>query len=118
MPMSRTSKRKSEGPLRAALYMRVSTGAQAKRELSIPDQRRQLHDYCAARGWSVTAEYKDARTGRDENRPKFQRMLDAALYGDAPFDVIVVHSFSRFFRDQIRPGLTRLSIFWSPTLPH
>ena len=28
-------------PLRAALYMRVSTGRQAESDLSIPDQRRQ-----------------------------------------------------------------------------
>lgn len=31
---------------RAALYLRVSTGRQAKHDLSIPDQRRQLEAYC------------------------------------------------------------------------
>ena len=40
-------------PLRAALYMRVSTGRQAESDLSIPDQRRQAIAFCTARGWTV-----------------------------------------------------------------
>src|SRR5712675_109152 len=35
-------------PVRAALYLRVSTGRQAENDLSIPDQRRQAKAYCAA----------------------------------------------------------------------
>ena len=93
------------GALRAALYMRVSTGAQAKKDLSVPDQRRSLREFCSARGWIVTDEFEDARTGRDDKRPGFQQMMDAALYGEVPFDVIVVHSFSRFFRNEIELGL-------------
>jgi len=95
----------TDGPVRAALYMRVSTGAQAMRDLSVPDQRRSLREFCAARDWVVTAEFKDARTGRDENRPGFQQMMDAALHGEVPFDVVVVHSFSRFFRNELELGL-------------
>ena len=37
--------------VRAALYLRVSTGRQADNDLSIPDQRRQAKGYCASRGW-------------------------------------------------------------------
>jgi hypothetical protein len=33
--------------------------------------------------------------------PSF-KMMDAAAQKPAPFDVIIVHSFSRFFRDQFR----------------
>lgn len=97
--------KKNDGPLRAALYMRVSTGAQAKNELSIPDQRKKLIEFCAARDWVVADEFQDARTGRDDNRPEFQRMMDAALYEENPFDVIVIHSYSRFFRNQLELGL-------------
>ena len=97
--------RTKTGALRAALYMRVSTGAQAKKDLSVPDQRRSLREFCSARGWIVTDEFEDARTGRDDKRPGFQQMMDAALYGEVPFDVIVVHSFSRFFRNEIELGL-------------
>ena len=42
-------------PVRAALYLRVSTGRQAENDLSIPDQRRQAKGYCTARGWEIVA---------------------------------------------------------------
>ena len=29
-------------------------------------------------------------------------MMDAALHGGSPFDVVLVHSFSRFFRNQFQ----------------
>lgn len=35
----------------------------------------------------------------DGNRPEFQKMIERATDDDRPFDVILVHSFSRFFRD-------------------
>ena len=35
----------------------------------------------------------------DDKRPEFQRMVERACEVERPFDVIVVHSFSRFFRD-------------------
>jgi len=38
-------------PLRAALYLRVSTARQAEHDVSIPDQKRQGVTYCAARGY-------------------------------------------------------------------
>jgi len=41
-------------PVRAALYLRVSTGRQAENDLSIPDQRRQAKGYCASRGWEIS----------------------------------------------------------------
>lgn len=92
-----------DAPLRAALYMRVSTGRQADSDLSIPDQLRQLTAYCAAKGWEIAGEFIDAGlSGTDDNRPQLQRMLDLATSGEAPFDVVLVHSFSRFARDHIR----------------
>ena len=36
-------------PLRAALYLRVSTARQAEHDVSIPDQKRQGETYCASR---------------------------------------------------------------------
>ncbi len=87
-------------PSRAALYLRVSTGRQAENDLSIPDQRRQAHAFCVARGWPVAAEFVDAGlSGTDYKRPELQRLLDMATAGGAPFDVVLVHSFSRFARD-------------------
>jgi site-specific DNA recombinase len=90
----------TEAPLRAALYFRVSTGRQAESDLSIPDQRRQALAYCVARGWDVAIEFVEpGMSGTDDRRPELQRLLDMATAGGAPFNVVLVHSFSRFARD-------------------
>src|SRR6266446_702797 len=90
-------------PVRAALYLRVSTGRQADNDLSIPDQRRQAKAYCASRGWEIVADYiEPGLSATDDRRPEFQRMIDAATTKPPAFDVILVHSFSRFFRDQFQ----------------
>ncbi len=87
--------------MRVAAYYRVSTVRQADKDLSIPDQRRTVQDYCQRRDWVVVEEYVEpGRSGRDDNRPSFQRMVEEALRSDRTFDAIVVHTFSRFFRDE------------------
>ena len=68
--------------------------------MSIPDQRRQALAFCAARGWEVAIEFVEpGASGMDDRRPELQRLLDMALTEAPPFNVIVVHSFSRFARD-------------------
>jgi site-specific DNA recombinase len=90
-------------PVRAALYLRVSTGRQAENDLSIPDQRRQAKAYCTSRGWEIVGDYVEpGASATDDRRPEFQRMIDAATTKPPAFDVILVHSFSRFFRDQFQ----------------
>ncbi|VFU10937.1 Resolvase domain protein [Methylocella tundrae] len=85
---------------RAALYLRVSTGRQAEADLSIPDQRRQALAYCASRGWDVAIEFTEpGASGMDDRRPELQRLLEMATTDAPPFEVVVVHSFSRFARD-------------------
>jgi site-specific DNA recombinase len=85
---------------RAVLYLRVSTTRQAEVDLSIPDQRLQTAAYCERQGWQVVSEYVEpGASAMDDSRPEFQRMIERACDDDHPFDVIVVHSFSRFFRD-------------------
>jgi DNA invertase Pin-like site-specific DNA recombinase len=85
---------------RAAVYLRVSTGRQAEHDLSIPDQRAQTHAWVKQRGWYLAAEYVEpGASATDDKRPEFQRMIERACDGENAFDVIVVHSFSRFFRD-------------------
>jgi site-specific DNA recombinase len=88
---------------RAALYLRVSTGRQAEHDLSIPDQRRQLRAYCEAKGIQIVAEFVEpGASATDDRRPEFQSMMDAASQKPPMFDTIIVHSFSRFFRDQFQ----------------
>jgi DNA invertase Pin-like site-specific DNA recombinase len=85
---------------RAAIYLRVSTGRQAEHDLSIPDQKAQTQAWVGQRGWTVVAEYVEpGASATDDKRPEFQRMIERACDGENAFDVIVVHSFSRFFRD-------------------
>src|ERR1700730_621849 len=85
---------------RAALYMRVSTGRQAEHDLSIPDQRRQLESWCRAQGYTVAAEFiESGASAGDDRRPIFQQMIERACDGEQAFDLIVVHSYSRFFRE-------------------
>jgi DNA invertase Pin-like site-specific DNA recombinase len=85
---------------RAALYMRVSTGRQAEHDLSIPDQRGQLNSWCRAKGHIVVAEFIEAgASASNDRRPAFQQMIERACDGEHAFDLIVVHSYSRFFRE-------------------
>ena len=87
-------------PLRAALYLRVSTARQAEHDVSIPDQRKQGEAYCIARGYELTETFVEpGNTATNDRRPEFQRMIEAGTSKPSPFDVVVVHSFSRFFRD-------------------
>ncbi len=84
----------------AALYMRVSTGRQAEHDLSIPDQRQQLQSWCLAHGYEPAAEFVEAgASATDDRRPVFQQMIERACDGEKAFDVIIVHSYSRFFRE-------------------
>jgi site-specific DNA recombinase len=81
---------------RAALYLRVSTTRQAEVDLSIPDQKLQTAAYCERQGWPIVAEYVEpGASAMDDSRTEFQRMIERACNDDNPFEVIVVHSFSR-----------------------
>ncbi len=87
-------------PLRAALYLRVSTARQAEHDVSIPDQKRQGEAYCLSRGYQLVETYVEpGASATNDRRPEFQRMIEAGTSKPAPFDIVVVHSFSRFFRD-------------------
>ena len=111
----------SSPPRRVALYARVSTTRQAEGELSIPDQIRQGEQFCATRGLELVATFVEpGASATDDRRPEFQRMIDAATSPERPFDVILVHSMSRFFREQFlsefyirklrKPGVEVLSV--------
>ena len=83
-----------------ALYARVSTTKQAEKDLSIPDQIRQVKEWCEREGHSIASEYiEEGASATDDRRPAFQRMISEACSSPRRFDCIVVHSYSRFFRD-------------------
>ncbi len=91
---------------RAAIYARVSTINQAEADLSMPDQIARARAYCETKGWVVVQVYEEpGASALDDDRPVFQRMIDAAKDGSGGFDVVVVHSFSRFSRDTLHSEL-------------
>ncbi|HAM15887.1 MAG TPA: hypothetical protein DCP91_08535 [Eggerthellaceae bacterium] len=78
----------------AALYARFSCSKQ--REASIEDQLRVCREWCAREGYRVVAEYCDeAKSGRTDDRPEFQRMVANA--GES--DIVLVYMMDRFSRD-------------------
>jgi site-specific DNA recombinase len=57
----------------------------------------------ASRGWEIVTDYVEPGvSATDDRRPEFQRLIDAATTKPPAFDVVLVHSFSRFFRDQFQ----------------
>jgi site-specific DNA recombinase len=89
-----------------ALYARVSTSRQADKDLSIPDQLRQMRDWCAKQGYQVAQEYVEpGASATDDRRPVFQQMIADATLKPSPYEAVIVHSQSRFFRDSLEFGL-------------
>lgn len=85
---------------RAAIYARVSTGKQAAGELSLPDQVNQCEGFARAKGFEIAEQFVDRGvSARSDKRAEFQRMIALALGPHRPFDVILVHSQSRFARN-------------------
>jgi site-specific DNA recombinase len=90
----------------AAIYVRVSTSRQAERDLSLPDQIAQCQAYCERKGWDVAEVFSEpGASALDDDRPFFQEMIYKAKRADKPFQVVVVHSLSRFSRDALHSEL-------------
>jgi site-specific DNA recombinase len=74
-------------PLRAALYLRVSTPRQAEHAVSIPDQRRQGEAYCVSRSYQLVETFVEpGATATKDRRPEFQRMIEAGTAKPKPFE--------------------------------
>ena len=85
---------------KAVLYARVSTGKQAEKDLSIPDQVARVRDYCSTHGYEIVEAYiEPGRSATTDNRPEFQKMMHRVLDGDELISAIIVHSLSRAFRN-------------------
>lgn len=94
--------RRDRCPTTLRLFAASTSTRQAVSDLSILDQRRQAKGYCASHGWEIVADYVDpgCPPPMTEGRvPAHDRRCD----DQAPaFDVILVHAFIRFFRDQFQ----------------
>ena len=88
--------------MQVALYARVSTTRQAENDLSIPDQLRQMQQWAQRNGHVIVKEYiEPGASATDDKRPVFQDMVNDATMKASPFQAIIVHSLSRFFRDLV-----------------
>ena len=80
------------------LYLRVSTEDQAREGFSLPEQKRQLEDFCRKNNLEIYDYYEDAGISAKKGnyRPEFERMKQDAL--DGKISAIVAIKLDRFSR--------------------
>src|SRR5260370_2608763 len=62
-----------------------------------------MRDWCKAKGLDIGTQYvEQGASATDDRRPEFQRMVSDAMRTPSPFDAIIVHSRSRFFRELLQ----------------
>jgi len=84
------------GSLCAAVYARTSSPSR-EHGYSLDAQVNRSVDHCQTLGWNVSFVYRDEDvSGKDTDRPMFQKMLDMAK--KQAFDVIVFWKLDRFSR--------------------
>ena len=82
-----------------ALYIRVSTEAQAEEGYSIPAQSERLEAYCKAMGWNDFEFYIDGGySGSNLNRPRMQQLI--ADVEAKKIEAVVVFKLDRLSRRQ------------------
>lgn len=82
----------------AVIYARYSS--QGQNEQSIEGQIRICTEYAESQGYTVVKAYKDkARSGTNDHRPDFQKMIADADSG--AFEQIIVYKFDRFARNRV-----------------
>lgn len=88
--------RHSETQVRVAVYARFSCDKQ--RDESIEDQLYEAERYCERKGYKIVCAYTDyAISGRSDDRPQFQQMIEDAE--SDIFDVVLVWKMDRFARN-------------------
>ena len=84
--------------MQIALNARVSTTRQPENDLSIPDQLRQTRAWAKRNGHVIVKEYiEPGAPATDDKSPVLQDMMNDAGQKPSPFQMVVVHSLSRFF---------------------
>lgn len=89
----------STGPLRVALYIRVSGEEQKIKGLSLEAQQERLEEYARQQGWVVVGIYIDAaKTARKDmrKRSEFQKMIGSVKRDE--IDLLLFCRLDRWFR--------------------
>lgn len=84
------------GEVRAILYARCSTDAQANSGLGLVAQTQAMHAAVTLRGWHVVAELQDTASGGSLERPALQQALALIDCGEA--DALMVSRLDRATR--------------------
>ncbi len=91
---------KTDAPLRAVIYRRVSTDDQAESKLGLEAQDEATKSMCAYKKWTIVGQFCDEGvSGRKESRPDFDKALSMLANKEA--DVLVVKSLDRISRSAI-----------------
>ena len=84
---------------KTAIYIRVSTDAQAEEGYSIDAQKEQLTAYCVAKGWKNYELYIDGGwSGSNIDRPEMQRMIEDIK--EEKLERCLVYKLDRLSRSQ------------------
>jgi Resolvase, N terminal domain len=59
-------------------------------DLPIPDQRKQIEAWCAARKYTIVSEFVEAGASTtDDKRPEFQKLIDLACNAENRVDAVI-----------------------------
>ncbi len=86
--------------MRICIYARVSTDRQVVEGMSMEDQLNQIRTWAKNSEFFIIQEFLEPGVSAyDDQRPVFDEMINIATTYPPIFDAIVVHSRSRFYRD-------------------
>lgn len=80
--------------MKVAIYARVSTKDKGQ---DVRNQLDQLRAYCAKQGWQIVNEYVDQRSGKNDDRAQFKRLMSHAYQRE--FDLVLFWALDRFSRE-------------------
>ena len=94
-----SAKPERKAPIRYAVYGRTSSEQQDV-ENSLAGQQSAAQDYVRLHGGVIVQHYlDDAKSGKVDRRPAFQRMIEDATSPNPPFDAVLVWKLNRFARN-------------------
>ena len=81
------------------IYAKVSTEGQAEEEAPIAAQIHECQEFASSKGWQVVEVFKgDGISGRSDDRPAFQHMMNLVKEKPRPFDIILAWKANRLSR--------------------
>lgn len=80
---------------RVIAYYRVSTDEQARSGLGLEAQKAAVMALCSARGWEIIAEFKEAESGKRNDRPKLAEAIHHAKVTNGTLVIAKLDRLSR-----------------------